>query len=366
MKVLHIFKTFYPETIGGVEYVIHSLCKGLQKYDIESAIFCLTHQSNQNDVIVYDGITVYRSPIVLDVASTPFSYQAFSYLKHIAQEYDVIHCHYPYPFGDVLQLMCCWNKKIIVTYHADIVKQKYLRYLYKPLEQIFLKRAHHIVATSPQYLETSLNLQKHQHNISVIPIGLNKEHYPKPNLNNIQSYQQRFSEKFFLFVGVLRYYKGLHYLIKAAIKGGFSVVIAGDGPQKQDLQQMAEGHNNIHFLNEITNQEKVDLISACLGFVFPSHLRSEAFGISLLEAAMLGKPMISCDIGTGTSFINIHQQTGYVVEPENEDALMQYMQVMLLDLEKAQHMGMKAEKRYETLFTEEAMLKAYKKLYLTF
>ena len=45
------------------------------------------------------------------------------------------------------------------------------------------------------------------------------------------------------------------------------------------------------------------LLHLSRGFVFPSHLRSEAFGMSLVEAAMCGKPMVSCEIGTGTSFI---------------------------------------------------------------
>jgi len=59
--------------------------------------------------------------------------------------------------------------------------------------------------------------------------------------------------------------------------------------------------------------------------VFPSYLRSEAFGISLLEDAMYGKPMISREIGTGTTYINIGGETGLVVPPSDSMALRQAM-----------------------------------------
>jgi glycosyltransferase involved in cell wall biosynthesis len=72
---------------------------------------------------------------------------------------------------------------------------------------------------------------------------------------------------------------------------------------------------------------------------FPSHLRSEAFGISLLEGAMYGKPMISSEIGTGTTYINIDQQTGLVVPPSDPQALREAMRTLWDDPQLAQEMG---------------------------
>src|SRR5690606_17794728 len=117
----------------------------------------------------------------------------------------------------------------------------------------------------------------------------------------------------------LRYYKGLHFLIEAASKTAATIVIAGSGPEEIQLKSLAadKGLTNVHFLGRISDDDKSALLQACRGFVFPSHLPSESFGISLLEAAMAGKPMISCEIGTGTSYVNIHQQTGWVIEPAN-------------------------------------------------
>ena len=62
--------------------------------------------------------------------------------------------------------------------------------------------------------------------------------------------------------------------------------------------------------------------------VFPSHLRSEAFGISAGQGAMYGKPMISSEIGTGTSYINNHNETGLVVPPSNPQAFREAMRTL--------------------------------------
>ena len=75
------------------------------------------------------------------------------------------------------------------------------------------------------------------------------------------------------------------------------------------------------FLGAIPDEDKVALLTLCYGVVFPSHLRAEAFGVSLLEGAMFGKPMISSEIGTGTSHVNVGGVTGLVVPPGDSAAL---------------------------------------------
>ncbi|WP_225246636.1 MULTISPECIES: glycosyltransferase [Rhizobium/Agrobacterium group] len=53
--------------------------------------------------------------------------------------------------------------------------------------------------------------------------------------------------------------------------------------------------------------------------------RSEAFGLALVEAARAGKPMISCEIGTGTSFVNKHGETAYTIPPNDVASLSDAM-----------------------------------------
>jgi glutamine synthetase len=147
--------------------------------------------------------------------------------------------------------------------------------------------------------------------------------------------------KFFLFVGVLRYYKGLHILLDAAKGSNYPIIIVGAGPIETSLKRQARKHglDHVHFLGAVSDQDKVALLSLCYAVVFPSHLRSEAFGISLLEGAMHGKPMISSEIGTGTSFINVHEQTGLVVPPSDPRAFRNAMDKLWNKPERAKSMG---------------------------
>ena len=199
----------------------------------------------------------------------------------------------------------------------------------------------------------------------MIPNGVDEASYPTPSLQHVEGWRTRLGEGFLLFVGVLRYYKGLETLLRAAKGFEGKVVIAGAGPETLRLEQHAarEGLDNVRFLGAVSDEDKMCLLRLSRGFVFPSHLRSEAFGMSLVEAAMCGKPMITCEIGTGTSFVNEHGVTGFTIGPEDADALRSAMQVLVDDRLQASAMGAAARRRFEQLFTARQMAQAYHDLY---
>ena len=221
------------------------------------------------------------------------------------------------------------------------------------------------MASSPNYLETSDVLQKFAGKVSVIPFGIEHSSYPTPVASDLRDWKRKLGPKFFLSVGVLRYYKGLHILIEAAQGLDYPIVIVGAGPLEEELRLQVEslGLKNIHFLGHLSEMEKTALLTLCYAVVFPSHLRSEAFGISLLEGAMFGKPMISSEIGTGTTFINIADQTGLVVPPGDPVALHLAMQKLWDNPELTTEMGCCAQERYQSHFTAEKMVASYVALY---
>ncbi|MGL3606256.1 glycosyltransferase [Rhizobium sp. G187] len=330
MRVLHVFKTYHPDTFGGVERTIHAIAKGALAHGIQSDVLSLSRDPAANTV-EFDGHMAYKAKLDLEFASTGFSREAFSKFRDLSAKADVVHYHFPWPFMDLLHLLHPPGKPTIVTYHSDIVKQKLLLQLYKPLMHRFLSSVTRIVATSPNYLESSEVLQRYRDKTDVIPIGLDEADYPRAPQKLKDHWRSRFPKPFFLFVGVLRYYKGLHTLIEAAKKVDADILIAGKGPMEGQLKAQATsaGLTNVHFLGAVSDLDKAALLELCTAFVFPSHMRSEAYGLSLVEAAMFGKPMISCEIGTGTSFVNKHGETGIVVPPEDAGALGSGMELML-------------------------------------
>lgn len=355
MRVLHVYQVYRPDDFTGVPRVIWELCEGMAALGVESEVLCLSDSASENPKSVGSHL-VHTASRNLTIASARLSVDVFLKFKKLVSKFDIIHYHYPWPIGDALHILFGSQKPSLVTYHSDIVKQKLLKHFYAPVEALFLNNVNCIVATSPNYAASSMNLLKHQGKVAVIPIGLPARTEPK--LENIKHWYSVVGKDFFLFVGALRYYKGLNILIEAARETGLPVVIAGRGKiGETDLP------SNVQYVGEVSDEDKECLLSLSRAFVFPSHLRSEAFGVALLEAARAGKPMISCEIGTGTSYINRHDRTGYVIEPANIAELARAMSLLDSDDKTCQKFAENAAFRYEKIFTSERMCLAYHKIY---
>jgi rhamnosyl/mannosyltransferase len=363
MRVLHFYKTYYPDTWGGIEQVIRQLCVGTGRLGVTNEVLTLSRSGPSK--IDIDGHTVHRVPLDFEVASTGFSFAAIRKLARLARDADVIHYHFPWPFMDIAHFMARINKPCVVTYHSDIVRQKNLLRVYSPLKRRFLRSVDTVVATSPNYLASSPVLKRFEHKTRTITYGLDKSTYKVASEELKAKWRAQFEERFFLFVGVLRYYKGLHILLDAMANLDYPVVIVGAGPEEQALKEHAQrlGLTHVHFIGAVDEDDKAALLELSYAMVFPSHLRSEAFGISLLEGAMYGKPMISSEIGTGTTYINIDNETGLVVPPDDPAALGAAMRTLWEKPEQAAEMGRRAEARYWELFTAETMAKNYHALY---
>lgn len=365
IKVLHFFKTYYPETTGGgIEQVIFQLAQGSAAFGIEPQVLYLSDNGSARNQPLGNHIT-HRSRQDLYIASTGLSLSGIRDFKELAAQADIVHYHFPWPYMDIAHFASRMHKPSLVSYHSDIVKQKTLLKLYTPLMNRFLGSVDRIVASSPNYAASSDVLTRFKDKVDIIPYGLDRATHPAPSAERLAYWKQELGERFFLFIGAPRYYKGLDFLLEAAHKTRLPVVIMGGGYQEAELKAKAAalGLSNVKFLGVRPDEDKTALLTLCEAFVFPSHLRSESFGISLLESAMYGKPMISCEISSGTTFINIADETGLVVPPRDSDALAAAMTTLWNDRELAGRMGAKAEQRYEQVFTAQKMVESYAALY---
>ena len=364
MKVLHFYKSCRPDSFGGIEQVIDQIATGSITLGLEPEVLSLTpHPKHRTEK--FNGYLVHRVKQDFEIASCGFSAAAFLRFAQLAQKADVIHYHFPWPFMDMVHFATLVKKPSLVTYHSDIIRQRFLLKIYRPLMRKFLESTKQIVATSPNYVVTSGVLQEYIHKVSVIPIGLDRATYLEPSSEKLAFWSSRFQQKFFLFLGVLRSYKGLEILLQAAKGVNYPIVIVGAGPIEEKLKQQAKksGLRNVHLLGGVSELDKFALLRLCFAILFPSHLRSEAFGVSLLEGAMYGKPMISCEIGTGTTFINIGNETGLVVPPSDPAALRGAMSYLWDHPFQAGEMGRSAQQRYMAYFTADRMVRSYVSLY---
>ncbi|HEX8787370.1 MAG TPA: glycosyltransferase family 4 protein [Telluria sp.] len=364
MRVLHFCKTYFPDSVGGIEQVIRQMCVGTGRLGVTNHVLSLSRERDLAP-FEFEGHTVHRAHLDFELASNGVSLAAIGKLARMAREADVVHYHFPWPFTDMAHFLARIDKPTVLTYHSDIVRQKTLLRLYQPLKHRFLQSVDAIVATSPNYLASSAVLDRYRDKTRVITFGLDKTSYPEPDQARLDAWRAKVGPKFFLFVGVLRYYKGLHILLDAVAGTDYPVVIVGAGPIEQELKAHAErlGLKKVMFVGKVDDLDKVALLKLCYAVAFPSHLRSEAFGISLLEGAMYGKPMISSEIGTGTTYINIDGETGLVVPPSDHEALRAAMRKLWDNPAMASEMGRRAEARYWQLFTSAQMADDYTQLY---
>lgn len=364
MKVLHFFKTYWPDSFGGVERTIHAIAQSTASHGVETEVLSLSRTPDENTKRL-DGHMARKARLNFELASTGFSLDVFRKFGALAGKADLIHYHFPWPFMDMVHFHSRHGKPTVVTYHSDIVKQTLLLPFYRPLMRRFLMDAGAIVATSPDYLRSSPVLKAFEAKSMVIPIGIDETAYPTPSEADNGWCQAAVTGPFVLFVGVLRYYKGLDMLIQAADKVRCKVVIAGSGPIEQQLKLQAKTlrRDNVIFLGEVAEPHKMVLLHNCLGFVFPSNQRSEAYGLSLVEAAMCGKPMISCELGTGTSYVNKAGETGLVVSPSDPARLAEAINHFVDSPVEVENWGRAARDRYVRLFTSDRMGKAYADLY---
>ena len=364
MRVLHIYRTYFPESQGGLEEVIRQICLNTRPHGVQSRVLCVS-PSIRPRVVRRREAAVFRVRRDLEIASCGFSLEAPSLLRRLLGWADIVHYHFPWPFADMLHLAMRVRQPTVLTYHSDIVRQRALALLYAPLRNRFLHSMRRIICTSPNYLATSRVLSRFEHKVDVVPIGLDPASYPRTSAQDAADARAIHGEGYFLFVGVLRYYKGLHILLDSIAGAPYRVVIVGSGPTEAALKKQAAtlGLANVAFTGQVSDRAKVALIERCRAVVFPSHMRSEAFGVTLLEGAMHGKPLISTEVGSGTSHVNVDGETGLVVTPGSRKALRDAMDWLHERPDEARRMGERAQARFARLFTGDLMGQRYAGIY---
>ena len=366
--VLHVYRTYFPDPPGGLQEAIRQIAISAKAQGINSTIYTLSPNPAPNVLQQPEARVVrYRSwfaPASCDIGGIK---SVFGFAES-AREAAVIHYLYPWPFADLLREVVNPARPGVLTYISDVVRQRWLGKAYAPLMWRTLRKMKLIVANCPAYAQTSpvLSHPSLRDKVRIIPLGIEENSYPRVTDKSVfERICLPEDSPFFLFIGALRYYKGLEYLVRAAHGLKATIVIAGSGPEGPRLRRMVEDMHlrNVLFAGQIAYAEKVALLNACRALVLPSHLRSEAFGMVLVEAAMFGRPQISCEIGTGTSFVNRHGETGLVVPPGEADALHQAMRVLLTEERQANLWGTAARDRYERMFSGNALGKAYADLF---
>ena len=121
--------------------------------------------------------------------------------------------------------------------------------------------------------------------------------------------------------------------------------------------------DRVHFLGDISDADLPAYYAAADLFVLPACARSEAFGVVQLEALASGTPILSTEVGTGTSYVNQDGVTGRVVAASDSQALAAALRALLADPARLQAMSAAARQRAAAEFSLPLMVTRIETLY---
>lgn len=357
---------FYPIK-GGVEKVAYDLMTGLSTNEIHCDMLCATVAGKGKTIRLNPYAQLMECHSWGKAAATMIAPSMITTLRKVCPSYDIVHVHHPDPMAALALALSGYKGKVVLHWHSDIQKQKYLLKLYRPLQDWLLRRADLIVGTSPVYLDESPFLKKVKQKTVCLPIGV-PPILPEPEA--VDKLRKQYGEKKIVFsLGRLVAYKGFTHLVEAArfLKDDYVILIGGTGALKQALSQQIKRlglENKVVLLGRIPENELPTYFGACKVFCLPSVQKTEAFGIVQIEAMSCGKPVVATRIPqSGVPWVNKHGVSGLNVMPGNAGELARAIQDIADNESVYDKYSTAAKNRYWDIFTNEHMIDKCKRIY---
>lgn len=312
MKVLIVCPYFHPH-IGGVESHVKDLSKFLVKRGFEVTVLSNDIPKGYREFVL-EGVHVIRTKPLAEVFRTPIDPQIYFATKKIGREFDLIHIHFPPPLTPYFASSAAKKigKPVILTYHCDpTLDNIFLTFLERAYEYTLGRRiianSDAVIVTTEQYKRTSKLLWGVK-SYWVIPNAVDIEFFDGKDYSKEFYEKYNIEEDFALFVGRLVPHKNVEVFIEAAEYTNVRHIIIGDGPHKRFLETYAKHlgvEDRVLFLGKIPKEDLRAAYSAASLVVLPSISRLEAFGIVLLEALAMGRPILAADIPGVSTIVDI-------------------------------------------------------------
>ncbi len=154
---------------------------------------------------------------------------------HRQYQFDLVHLHFPDPLGHLTAASLPRTVQRVITWHSDIVKQKWALSLYSPFLRSFVRDADALIGATPQHFASSSQIPEGKPGQirEVIPYGFDPE-VLAPSMESRRKQEelllQRTDRPLIFSVGRHVYYKGLDVLIRAMQSLDAELWIGGHGP----------------------------------------------------------------------------------------------------------------------------------------
>jgi glycosyltransferase involved in cell wall biosynthesis len=265
-------------------------------------------------------------------------------LSRRIRDYDVINLHGPVPtMSDVFLLLAGLRRRvpIVYTHHSALAIRGLERIceVYNRVHRRFAARSDLILTTSEHYATTEQLPGGPP--TRVVPWGV--------DVRPVAERPERTGPLRVLFVGQMRSYKGLEFLLPAvAGRPELVLTLVGDGPLRRGYEETVArlGADNVRFLGRVPDAVLHAEYDASDVVVLPSVTQAEAFGLVVLEGMAAGcVPVVSDLPGVRDVVAGI----GVVVAPRDAVALQTALLELAANEDERAHLGALARKRAESL-----------------
>ncbi len=359
LKVVQLSK-YYAPFRGGIETHVRCLSEQLVRQGADVTVVCLAHHTSRQLTPVwtqetFEGVKVIRITTQLSIGKLDLSLGLLApSLRRLIAAADIVHVHNPNPVF-TLCLFGLWfkYKRLIITHHSDVIRQRFLYHLLRFFEHSVYSRARAIFSDGPFYVTGSRVLQRFKDKTTVVPLGINLDPFLAVQRPVLQTEIQ------WLCVGRLVYYKGFDVAIRALSEAPGRLVLVGKGPEEDALKRLVTDLSleaRVDFRGAVSDEDLRALLGSSRALLFPSVARSEGFGLSQVEAMAAGLPVINTSIpGSDVSWVSQHDLSGLTVPPGDSSALSAAMKRLAEDQLLFERLALGARKRASSEFSEEMM-----------
>ena len=310
LRVLHAYKVFPPDVVGGITEVIAYIAKGMAPRHESSLLVARSRGWGRRYTL--DSLPVEALFSFGTLLSTPIAPSFPFVLAKRSRQAALVALHHPFPLNDIgVALGLPRKTAVVVHWHGEIVRQRSLTGLVAPFIRRTLARAQRIIVSHPTLVSASPFLAAHTEKCAVVPFGIDVPYWTEldsAQRRRVEELRSRYP-RLVIATGRLVPYKGFDVLIEALRHLDATAIIVGEGPLRHDLLRLAQQRgvaDRLILAGMLSRDDlKVHLHAARL-YAFPSVSAAEAFGIVQLEAMAVGLPIVNTDLPTGVPHVARH------------------------------------------------------------
>lgn len=324
-QIAILVKEFPPDVIGGTETQTKRMARELDATGHEVTVYTKAYRTDRDDgSLPYDVVRVPNWRVNPFVSTLTFVIAATLLLVRDARDYDILQCMMIYPNGFVGRVV---NAIRGLPYFAWVRGGDYYFMKETPIKRWMIGSVLRDTRVLVQTERVAEDVRSVFDDTSLTVLG-NGVDVPSATADGDE----------IVFVGRLKDQKGVDILLRTASVLDEPVLIVGDGPERTNLEALAERLDvDAEFVGEVPPDAVPDYLRRGKLFVLPS-VRGEGLPNAVLEAMAVGLPVVVTDTG-GVADAVEDGETGYVVNPGDEDALGDRIERICRDDDRREGMG---------------------------